>query len=65
MRFTNLSIVFVFFVASAGVTAFLMATFIHCELGVPPAALRFDALISAGFLGLLLVTAMTTIRKKD
>ena len=59
MRIIDLAVALIFFVASAGVAAFLMAVFIHYGLGVPPAALRIDALVSAGILGLLLI--ITTI----
>lgn len=65
MRIMDLAVAFIFFVASASVTAFIMAAFIHFGLGVPPAVLRFDALISAGFLSLVLLTAMTAVRKKE
>jgi hypothetical protein len=65
MKIMDLVVALMFFVTSAGVTAFIMAAFIHFGLGVPPAVLRFDALISAGFLSLVLLTAMTTIRKKE
>lgn len=63
MRSMDLALVVLFFIASAGVTAFVMAAFIHYVLGVAAAALRSDALISASLLGLLLATA--TIGKKD
>jgi hypothetical protein len=53
------------YIASAGITAFLAALFIHYALGVPPVALRFDALISAGLLGLLLLVAMTTVHERE
>ncbi|MCK1515463.1 hypothetical protein IVB22_23495 [Bradyrhizobium sp. 190] len=65
MRIIDLAVALIFFTTSAGVTAFVMAVFIHNGLGVPPAALRHDALISAGFLSLVLLVAMTTIRKKE
>jgi hypothetical protein len=65
MRIIDLAVALIFFIASAGVTALVMAVFIHYGLGVPPAVLRFDALISAGILGLVLVAAMTTITKED
>ena len=59
----DLAVALIFFIASAGVAAFLMAVFIHYGLGVPPAALRVDALISAGILGLLLI--VTAAIRKD
>ena len=64
MRIMDLALVVLFFIASAGVTAFVMAAFIHYGLGVAPAALRSDALISASLLGLLLAAVATT-RKRD
>jgi hypothetical protein len=51
----DLAVALILFIASASVAAFLMAVLIHCGLGVPPAALRVDALVSAGILGLLLI----------
>jgi len=63
MRIADLAVALIVFMASAGVAAFLMAVVIQYGLGVPPAALRVDALVSAGILSLLLmVTAM--IRKQ-
>jgi hypothetical protein len=64
MRIIDLAVALIFFIASAGVAAFLMAVFIHYGLGIPPAVLRFDALISAGILSLLLL-ATATIKKKE
>ena len=63
MRIVDLAVVLVIFIASAGVAAFLMAVFIQYGLGVPPAALRVDALVSAGILSLLLM-ATVIIRKE-
>ena len=57
MRIIDLAVALIFFIASAGVAAFAMAAFIHYGLGVPPAALRVDALVSAGILSLLLMAA--------
>ena len=59
MRIIDLAVALIFFIVSAGVAAFLMAVFIHYGLGVPPAALRVDALVSAGILSLLLMAAAT------
>jgi hypothetical protein len=59
MRSFDLAVVLISFIASAGMAALLMAVFIHYGLGVPPAALRVDALVSAGILSLLLVTTAT------
>lgn len=63
MRIVDLAVALVVFIASAGVAAFLMAVFIQYGLGVPPAALRIDALVSAGILSLLLM-ATVIIRKE-
>jgi hypothetical protein len=65
MRIMDLAVALTFYVASAGVSAFVIAVFIHYGLGVPPAVLRLDALISAGSLSLVLLMAMTTIKKKE
>jgi hypothetical protein len=65
MRIMDLAVALMFYVASAGVSAFVIAVFIHYGLGVPPAVLRLDALISAGSLSLVLLMAMTTIKKKE
>ena len=63
MRIVDLAVALVIFITSAGVAAFLMAVFIQYGLGVPPAALRVDALVSAGILSLLLM-ATVIIRKE-
>ena len=63
MRIIDLAVALIFFFASASVTALVMAVFIHYGLGVPPAALRVDALVSAGILSLLLM-ATVMIRKE-
>jgi|EndMetStandDraft_6_1072998.scaffolds.fasta_scaffold02539_2 hypothetical protein len=65
MRIMDLAVALMFYVASAGVSAFVIAVFIHYGLGVSPAVLRLDALISAGSLSLVLLMAMTTIKKKE
>jgi len=65
MRIMDLAVALLFYVASAGVSAFVIAVFIHYGLGVSPAVLRLDALISAGSLSLVLLMAMTTIKKKE
>jgi len=57
MRIMDLAFALIFFIASAGVTAILLAVFIHYGLGVAPAALRLDALIAAGLLGVAFVLA--------
>lgn len=65
MRIMDLAVALMFYVASAGVAALVIAVFIHYGLGVSPAVLRLDALISAGSLSLVLLMAMTTIKKKE
>ena len=57
MRIIDLAFALIFFIASAAVTAILMAVFIHHGLGVTPAVLRLDALIAAGLLGVAFVLA--------
>jgi len=59
----DLAVALILFIASASVAAFLMAVFIHCGLGVPPAALRVDALASAGILSLLLMAVVIIKRQ--
>jgi hypothetical protein len=63
MRIVDLAVALIIFIASAGVAAFLMAIFIQYGLGVPSAALRVDALVSAGILSLLLMATLM-IRKE-
>jgi len=65
MRIMDLAVALMFYVASAGVSAFVIAVFIHYGPGVSPAVLRLNALISAGSLSLVLLMAMTTIKKKE
>ncbi|WP_213287943.1 hypothetical protein [Bradyrhizobium sp. sGM-13] len=65
MRIIDLAVAVIFFIASAGVTALLMAVFIHYGLGVPPAALRTNALISAGALSVVLLVAMAGAHESE
>ncbi|MEH2622298.1 hypothetical protein [Bradyrhizobium sp. AZCC 1719] len=65
MRIIDLAVAVIFFIASAGVTALLMAVFIHYGLGVPPAALRMNALISAGALSVVLLVAMAGAHESE
>ncbi|WP_028349447.1 hypothetical protein [Bradyrhizobium murdochi] len=65
MRIVDLAVAVIFFIASAGVTALLMAMFIHYGLGVPPAALRMNALISAGALSVVLLVAMAGAHESE
>jgi hypothetical protein len=57
VRIIDLAVALIIFVGSAGVTALLTVLFIHYGLGVPPAVLRLNALISAGALGVVLAVA--------
>ncbi|UPJ51323.1 hypothetical protein IVB30_08245 [Bradyrhizobium sp. 200] len=52
------AVALIFYIGSAGVTAFLTALFISYGLGVAPAVLRLDALIAAGLLGVAFLLAM-------
>jgi hypothetical protein len=65
MKAVDSAIALVFGIASAGVTAFVMAAFLHYGLDVPPAVLRFDALICAGLLSLLLLAVALIKRKQN
>ncbi len=59
LRAIDRAVALIFYIGSAGVTAFLTTLFARYGLGVTPAALRLDALIAAGLLGVafLLATA--------
>jgi hypothetical protein len=52
------AVTLIIFLGSAIVTALLTVLFVHYGLGVPPAVMRLNALISAGALGVVLVVAM-------
>ncbi|ANW04157.1 hypothetical protein [Bradyrhizobium icense] len=65
MRIIDLAVAVIFFIASAGVAALLMAVFIHYGLGVSPAALRMNALISAGALSVVLLVAMAGAHESE
>ena len=65
MRVMDLAIELVVFVGSAAVTAFLTILFIHYGLGVPPSALRLNALISAGALGIVLAVAIVGADERE
>jgi hypothetical protein len=58
MRIIDLAVALTIFIGSACVTALLTVLLIHYGLGVPPAVLRLNALISAGALSFLVVLAM-------
>ena len=65
MRVMDLAIELVVFVGSAAVTAFLTILFIHYGLGVPPSALRLNALISAGALGIVVAVAIVGADERE
>jgi hypothetical protein len=65
MRIIDLAFALILFIASAAVTAILMAVFIHHGLGVTPAVLRLDALIAAGLLGVAFVLAAISYSRKQ
>jgi hypothetical protein len=58
MRIIDLAVALTVFIGSAGVTVLLTVLLIHYGLGVPPAVLGLNALISAGVLSFVLVVAM-------
>lgn len=58
MRTIDQAVALIIFLGSAIVTALLTVLFVHYGLGVPPAVMRLNALISAGALGVVLVVAM-------
>lgn len=65
LRTIDQAIALVFYVASAGVTAFLTAVFAHYGLDVAPSALRLDALIAAGLLGAAFLLAAAISRGRE
>jgi hypothetical protein len=65
MRIMELIVALICFIGSAGVTALLTALFVHYGLGVPPAALRLNALISAGALSVVLAVAMAGAHERE
>jgi len=58
MRIIELTVALTIFVGSACVAALLTVLLVRYGLGVPPAVLRLNALISAGALGFVLVVAI-------
>jgi hypothetical protein len=58
LRIIDRAVALIFYIGSAGVTAFLTALLTHYGLGVAPAVLRLDALIAAGLLGVAFLLAM-------
>lgn len=58
MKIIELAVGFTIFFGSACVAALLMVLLVWYGLGVPPAALRLNALISAGAIGFVVVVAI-------
>lgn len=58
MRIINLAVALIIFIGSAGLTALLTVLLIDYGLGVPPAVLGLNALISAVALSFVLVVAV-------
>lgn len=65
MRIIDLAVALIIFVGSAFVTALLTVLFIHYGLGVPPAILRLNALISAAALGVVLAVAIVGADERE
>ena len=65
MRVIDLAIELVVFVGSAAVTALMTTLLIDYGLGVPPSALRLNALISAGALGIVLAVAIVGADERE
>jgi len=57
-RAIDRAVALIFYIGSAVVTAFLTTLFVRDGLGVSPAALRLDALIAAGLLGVAFLLSM-------
>ncbi|MET3842234.1 hypothetical protein [Bradyrhizobium sp. OAE829] len=59
MRIIELAVALTIYLGSACVAALLMMLLVWYGLGVPPAALRLNALISAGAIGFVVVVAIS------
>jgi hypothetical protein len=59
MRIIELAVALTIYLGSACVAALLMLLLVWYGLGVPPAALRLNALISAGAIGFVVVVAIS------
>jgi hypothetical protein len=59
MRIIDLAVALTIYLGSACVAALLMMLLVWYGLGVPPAALRLNALISAGAIGFVAVVAIS------
>ena len=58
MRIIERAVALMIFIGSAGVIALLTVLFVRYGLGIPPAVLSLNAIISAGALCLVLVVAI-------
>ncbi len=58
LRIIDRAVALIFYVGSAGVTAFLTTLLVYYGLGVAPGVLRLDALIAAGLLGVAFLLAL-------
>lgn len=58
LRTIDRALALIFYVGSAGVTAFLTTLLVYYGLGVAPGVLRLNALITAGLLGVAFLLAM-------
>jgi hypothetical protein len=58
MRIIKRAVALMIFIGSAGVIALLTVLFVRYGLGIPPAVLRLNAIISAGALCFVLVVAI-------
>ena len=58
MRIIDLAVALTIFLGTACMAALLVVLLVRFGLGVPPAVLRLNALISAGALGFVLVVAI-------
>ena len=58
MRIIQLAVALTIFIGSACMAALLTVLFVRYGLGVPPAVLRLNALISAGALSFVLVVVI-------
>ena len=64
-RIMNCAFGVILFIGSAGLTAFLTTMFVQYGLGVSPAALVVNALISAGAIGVVLLVAMAGAHESE
>lgn len=58
LRTIDRAVALIFYVGSAGVTAFLTTLLVYYGLGVAPGVLRLDALIAAGLVGVAFLLAL-------